>query len=110
LALLLGLSPFAASCWVVPKPVLLEQPFRAGLSHQHGGQAGTDTVWLRFKAGAPPAWLSAYGGALRTAYEQFALKQVGGEGARTADRASPALRAEGAPDLSSLFLHVDDSE
>ena len=28
-ALLLGLSPFAGSCWVVPKAVLLEQPFRA---------------------------------------------------------------------------------
>jgi hypothetical protein len=70
-ALLLGLSPFSASCWVVPKPVLLEQPFRLGLSHQHGGQAGSDTVWLRFRAASPPAWLSAYGGSLGEAYEAF---------------------------------------
>jgi hypothetical protein len=70
-ALLLGLSPFAGSCWVVPKPVLLEQPFKPGLAHQHGGQAGTDTVWLRFRADAPPAWLSAHGGTLAAAYESL---------------------------------------
>jgi len=74
LALLLGLSPFSASCWVVPKAILLEQPFRPGLSHQHGGQAGTDTVWLRFKAASPPEWLAAHGGTLRTAYEQFSRR------------------------------------
>jgi len=70
-ALLLGLSPFAASCWVVPKPVLLEQPFKVGLAHQHGGSAGVDTVWLRFRAATPPAWLAAYGGTLSAAYERL---------------------------------------
>jgi hypothetical protein len=70
-ALLLGLSPFSASCWVVPKAVLLEQPFRPGLSHQHGGQAGTDTVWLRFKAAAPPTWLAGFGGTLAASYERL---------------------------------------
>jgi len=71
-ALLLGLSPFEASCWVVPKPVLREQPFRVGLSHQHGGQEGTDTIWLRFKAASPPTWLSAFGGPLSAAFEMLA--------------------------------------
>lgn len=70
--LLLGLSPFTASCWVVPKAVLLEQPFREGLSHQHGGAAGTDTVWRSFAADRPPRWLSEYGGTLAAAFELLA--------------------------------------
>lgn len=74
-ALLLGLSPFEASCWVVPKAILREQPFRAGLSHQHGGQAGTDTIWLRFKAASPLAWMAEFGGPLRSAYELLAAGQ-----------------------------------
>jgi hypothetical protein len=69
LCLLLGISPFTATCWIVPKAVLLEQPFRAGLSHQHGGAAGTDTVWLSFPADRPPPWLSEYGGTLAAAFE-----------------------------------------
>jgi hypothetical protein len=73
-AFLLGLSPFAASAWVVPKPVLMERPFRPGLAHQHGGQAGTDTVWLSFQAAAPPAWLSEFGGTLAAAYEVLARR------------------------------------
>jgi hypothetical protein len=67
--LLLGLSPFTASCWVVPKAVLLEQPFRRGLSHQHGGAAGTDTVWLSFEADHPPRWLAEFGGTLSAAFK-----------------------------------------
>jgi hypothetical protein len=69
LCLCLGISPFSASCWVVPKDVLLERPFRDGLSHQHGGRAGVDTIWLSFQAGRPPAWLAAYGGTLAAAFE-----------------------------------------
>lgn len=69
LALLLGLSPFSASCWVVPKRVLLERPFKVGLSAQHGGKAGSNTVWLRFRAEAPPAWLAEYGGTLDVAFD-----------------------------------------
>jgi hypothetical protein len=69
LCLLLGLSPFAASCWVVPKAALIELPFKEGLSHQHGGVAGRDTIWLSFKATSPPAWLGAYGGTLAAAFE-----------------------------------------
>jgi hypothetical protein len=68
IALLLGLSPFEASCWVVPKTILREQPFRPGLSHQHGGAAGSDTIWLRFRAASPPSWLAVFGGPLRDAF------------------------------------------
>lgn len=72
-ALLIGLSPFAASCWVVPKPVLLEQPFKKGLRHQHGGSEGRDTIWLRFKAANVPEWLVPYGGSLAAAYRRLLI-------------------------------------
>lgn len=77
LALFLGLSPFAASAWVVPKSVLMERPFRPGLSHQHGGQAGTDTVWLQFPADSPPRWLADFGGTLAAAYTLLAISRPG---------------------------------
>jgi hypothetical protein len=70
--LLLGLSPFTAACWVVPKAVLLDQPFKEGLSHQHGGASGTDTVWLSFPADRPPRWLERYGGRLSDAIRLLA--------------------------------------
>lgn len=66
-AVCLGISPFAASCWVIPKPELLGEPLRAGLSHQHGGARGSDTIWLRLDASRPPAWLAPYGGTLESA-------------------------------------------
>lgn len=62
-AICLGLSPFDAGCWVIPKSVLLER-----LPHQHGGVAGTDTRWLQFSADSPPSWLSDFGGSLSAAY------------------------------------------
>lgn len=68
LVLFLGLSPFKASCWVVPKEVILTLPLKAGLRYQHGGQAGRDTIWLRFAAETPPSWLRRYGGTLENAY------------------------------------------
>jgi hypothetical protein len=63
-AICLGISPFDAGCWVIPKDVLLER-----LPHQHGGAAGTDTRWLQFPASAPPDWLSDFGGTLGDAFE-----------------------------------------
>ncbi len=70
-ALLLGLSPFSASCWVVPKAVLLEQSSKPGLTPQHGGRAGRDTWWLRFPARSPVEWLAPYGGSLAAAYQRL---------------------------------------
>lgn len=70
--LLLGLSPFAASCWVVPKAVIVGHPLKLGLSHQHGGRRGQDTIWLRFRASNPPEWLSSFGGSLAQAFAVLA--------------------------------------
>lgn len=69
--LLLGISPFSASCWVVPKSVIMDDSPKPGLTFQHGGQAGRDTRWLRFLADAPPPWLASYGGTLAAAYERI---------------------------------------
>lgn len=63
----LGLSPFDASCWVLPKPVILScwhDPAIKELCSQHGGSKGDDTAWLSVKADDPPAWLSEHGGSL----------------------------------------------
>lgn len=61
-ALMLGVSPSGARCWLVPKA----QVFARAVP-QHGGAAGRDTRWLRLKANAPPAWMSPYGGELEEA-------------------------------------------
>lgn len=63
-AICLGISPYSASCWILPKSLLIER-----LPSQHGGVAGVDTRWLRFRAGQPPDWLAPYGGTLGEAYE-----------------------------------------
>ena len=61
-AICLGISPFDASCWVIPKAELLER-----LPHQHGGAAGRDTRWLSVVAARPQDWLASYGGSLSEA-------------------------------------------
>ncbi len=63
-AICLGISPFDASCWILPKDVLLER-----LPIQHGGGRGSDTRWLQFRVSSAPGWLHEYGGTLGQAYE-----------------------------------------
>ena len=65
IAVCLGIRPFDANCWVLPKADILrlwkdEQIIRT----QHGGANGADTAWLAFQADDPPEWLSKYGGTL----------------------------------------------
>ena len=66
IAICLGISPFDAQCWAIPKEVLLSYP--EGVTSQHGGQAGRDTAWLGFQADSPPDWLRDWGGRLSHAY------------------------------------------
>lgn len=69
-AVCLGISPFDAHCWVLPKPLIMEKwGQRDGLPHQHGGAAGSDTVWLSVKPNDVQAWLTPCGGRLRQAFE-----------------------------------------
>ena len=55
----LGLSPFNAHCWVIPKHVAIDQS-----SVQHGPR----TEWTTFSPEDPPAWLRSYGGTLSEAF------------------------------------------
>ena len=60
----LGLSPFDANCWVIPKAAAW-----ARARSQHAGSGGSDTRWLSFEAAQPPAWLADYGGRLTQAWQ-----------------------------------------
>jgi len=68
----LGICPFDAHCWVIPKALLDDHVI--GRTPQHTGRGGTDTFWLSFPADRPPAWLSSCGGSLARAFE--VLKDV----------------------------------
>ncbi len=64
----LGISPFAADAWFIPKAHLMtDRP--PELVPQHGGRSGRDTKWLSFSAANPPDWLARFGGSLSHVYE-----------------------------------------
>lgn len=68
LLLMLGLMPFDARCWVIPKKALMQRwGDPDGPRSQHAGQAGRDTAWLSFPAQSPPLWLAPFGGTLAQA-------------------------------------------
>lgn len=70
LAICLGLSPFDAHCWVLPKDVVMRKwQERDGIFSQHGGGAGRDTAWMPVDPRGPAEWLNEYGGTLRKAVE-----------------------------------------
>lgn len=58
----LGVEPFSAYMWAIPKSVLQDQP--QGVTPQHGGARGTDTLWLRIDPENLPAWMGEWGGTL----------------------------------------------
>jgi hypothetical protein len=59
----LGLSPYAAHAWFIPKSELMYDR-GTSLVPQHGGASGKDTRWLSFPANNPPDWLEPFGGTL----------------------------------------------
>ncbi|MCW5777090.1 MAG: hypothetical protein KIS87_11680 [Phycisphaeraceae bacterium] len=61
----LGVSPFNAHCWVIPKPLLKKHVI--GKMGQHTGRTGADTAWLSFAPDKPFPWLDSCGGRLRDA-------------------------------------------
>jgi len=65
-AFCLGVSPFDAHAWLLPKSVLLEHVI--GHMGQHTGASGTDTAWLGFPADRPYSWMAPYGGTLADAW------------------------------------------
>ena len=60
--LCLGISPFDAHAWLLPKAVLLQHVI--GHMGQHTGATGADTAWLGFPPSRPYSWMEPYGGRL----------------------------------------------
>lgn len=66
LAICLGVAPFDARCWAIPKDVLRAHVI--GHTGQHGGSSGTDTAWIS----TPPDgldWMQEWGGSLAEAFQ-----------------------------------------
>ena len=42
----LGIAPFNAHCWIVPKSIMMEKWRSGEIRSQHGGSTGRDTAWL----------------------------------------------------------------
>lgn len=68
IAICLGISPFDAHCWAIPKKELMRRwKARDGIHGQHSGRGGRDTAWLSVEIKDPPPWLEKYGGRLQDA-------------------------------------------
>lgn len=72
-AICLGLSPFDAHCWVLPKEIVMRAWRKKwqGCGSQHGGAGGKDTAWLSVSPPEVHDWLVPYGGTLSQAVEVF---------------------------------------
>lgn len=62
----LGLSPWDASCWVLPKELLRRHVI--GHMGQHTGASGAETAWLSFPSARPLEWMQPFGGKLSEAW------------------------------------------
>ena len=72
----LGISPYDAHAWVLPKSILREKVI--GHMGQHTGADATDTAWLSVKVGAEHAWMKSYGGNLAAVREIISRLGTGG--------------------------------
>lgn len=66
----IGISPFDAQAWLLPKPVLSEHVI--GHMGQHTGALGTDTAWLGFNHDKPYEWMKPFGPRLSDVARQLA--------------------------------------
>jgi hypothetical protein len=71
IAICLGVTPFDAHCWVLPKTAILHHWHTAGnIASQHGGASGKDTAWIAVDDPYRPApWMNEYGGRLKAGLE-----------------------------------------
>ena len=63
----LGISPYAAHAWVLPKSILHQEVI--GRMGQHTGADATDTAWLSVMVGDEHEWMEPYGGSLAAVRE-----------------------------------------
>lgn len=78
--LCIGLAPFDAEAWLLPKPVLRQHVI--GILGQHTGATGTDTAWLGFPSRQPPTWMRPYGGRLADVAQLIKRNGRGGHSGR----------------------------
>jgi len=72
IAFCLGISPFDAHCWVIPKADIIRLwKVEHIIASPHGGQDGADTAWIDVRPDNPPVWLRAYGGSLTDGLQLF---------------------------------------
>lgn len=65
LAICLGVSPFDAHCWAIPKTYIMRLwKVEHRISSQHGGESGADTAWIDVRPESPPDWLNSFGGSM----------------------------------------------
>ncbi len=69
--LCLGISPYDAHCWVIPKGDVMELWDEGKITSQHGGSGGSDTAWIAVNPTSPPDWIRPYGGTLSQGFAQF---------------------------------------
>lgn len=67
----LGLSPYDAHCWVIPKKDVMELWACATITSQHRGAGGSDTAWIAVNPANPPDWIRPYGGTLTAGFAQL---------------------------------------
>ena len=60
----LGISPFDAHCWAIPKQEIMRLWSAGDIRSQHGGIRGNDTAWITVDPTSPLPWLRGYGGSL----------------------------------------------
>ena len=65
----LGISPFRAHCWAIPKDIIMSWWEDGTIRTQHSGRSGSDNAWLQVDPNDPPYWLSPWGGSLSHAYQ-----------------------------------------
>lgn len=64
LLICLGVSPFDAHCWAIPKREVVARWKAGEIQSQHGGTSGQETGWLFVQVGHEPDWLQKWGGHL----------------------------------------------
>ena len=68
----LGISPFDAHCWVIPKNDVMALRDKGLITPQHGGRRGSDTLWINgVNPSNPPNWLRPYGGTLNEGFARL---------------------------------------
>ena len=69
--LCMGISPYDARCWVIPKDDVMRLWDKGIITSQHGGSGGSDTAWIAVNPASPPNWIRPYGGTLTAGFARL---------------------------------------